>query len=564
MSNGESGARITHVHRVFKDNDPESATWIDVERIDELHLIVSGTQRVHYVFNWDLMEADDYAGPVKTIANPHDENNTIDIPVREIVHVKGPKGRVAHHFLNDETNQSRQTHSRRIYYHAIKDSYLIDKKPPRDPIEYLNALGSQDKNQFIDVEILDAYITGGYDRNDIHGFPLMLADGVTRSASGRRQRKIWDAKTDDPFMHEPLLPTDEEGGTPGFMFLRNPAAGPQIDPPWRLDPLQNIVNVSWARAAVFVAVTADGEMICGDVKAKDNQTWRSAGKMFGRYGNGSCIAVGVYDDNVVFVAAGYKNDNDVAGACIVASRDGLEWKEVKFVQDGAKLPVGSASSSFSAASGIVWNEAEKRFYVSCYERHNAMGFPPDLPPDYSGPPIPMFIEDGEHIYTSNDGFMWSDGGSLFRPDPGIGETYVSMLEAHYDKPVNEGDGGRIPDGIAGYDKSKGIKGVPQGAQGYIVQSHVGIKYSPDNLSGPFPNVVFSHKDPPDPDNPPPLPDGVVSDKCWAVAFTPGVWAAATDNSIQISFGGKDDKFESKYDAFCHGIVGADLSKVQRT
>jgi hypothetical protein len=242
---GSSGARITHVERIFQDGNSESNTWVDVERIDELHLIINGTQRVHYVFDWEPLESDGYVGPKKTIVNPNDENSRIDIPVRELVHLVTPKGKATQQFVNDETNESRETHSRRIYYHEIKDSYLVENKPPRDPQLYLNSLGNQDTDQFIDVEIMEAYITNGYDANDIHGHPQPLADGVPKGSSGTRQRKKWLGVTDDPFMNEPLLENDKEGGIPDFMFLRNPDAGPQIDPPWRLDPLQNIVNVAW-------------------------------------------------------------------------------------------------------------------------------------------------------------------------------------------------------------------------------------------------------------------------------------------------------------------------------
>src|SRR5215472_1341704 len=120
MSNGDrgdgsSGARAVHVQRIFQDRDPQSDIWVDVERIDELHLIIAGTQRVHYVFNWDVLESEEYDGPIKTIVDPNDENSKIDIPVHEVVHVVGPKGKVAHQFVNDATNQSRETHSRRIY-----------------------------------------------------------------------------------------------------------------------------------------------------------------------------------------------------------------------------------------------------------------------------------------------------------------------------------------------------------------------------------------------------------------------------------------------------------------
>ena len=247
-------ARTTHIFRIFQDGDSKSSTWVDVERIDELDLIVNNTQRYHYIFDWDPFEAPDYSGPSKKIVDPNDKNSKIDVPIRNAVNLVGPKGRVLHQFLNDETNQSRLTHSRRVYHHEIKAAYLVDGKPPSDPQQYLDSLGTQYKDQFIDVEILDAYRTTGYDRNDVHVFPLDLTDGVTRGSKGTRQTKNWLGKTDDPFMNEPIVPGDEEGGSPSFSFIRNPDAGPQIDPPVRLDPLQNIVNVNWASNIIVVFV----------------------------------------------------------------------------------------------------------------------------------------------------------------------------------------------------------------------------------------------------------------------------------------------------------------------
>jgi hypothetical protein len=157
-----------------------------------------------------------------------------------------------HYFLNDETNASRETHSRRIYHHEIKKNYLVNGGPPRDSETYHESLGEQDPDQFIDVEVLDAYWTNGDDANDLYQRHQGLQNGMAKGPKTvRGQRHQWVGTTNDPLLKDPLVIGDVAGGDPGFILQNNPQAGPTIDPPIRLDPLQNIVNIHWGGLAVI-------------------------------------------------------------------------------------------------------------------------------------------------------------------------------------------------------------------------------------------------------------------------------------------------------------------------
>jgi hypothetical protein len=239
MSNGDTG-RKAHIKRIYKTSDTD--VWVDVERIDELDVLIDGgRQRVHYKFDWTDIETKDK----KTLTDPHDQDNQIDVPIRASVRLEGPRGVRTHYFRNDSSNQSRKTHSRRVYHHEIKNEYLDGNEPPRDPAEYKQSLGAQDKDEFIDVELLDWYWLEGDMNRDVHGHAArVFRGGDAGSSSVRGQNQQWLGTVNDELLQDPMVENDEAGGDPAFDPITNPERQ-QIDPPWRLDPLQNIVNVSW-------------------------------------------------------------------------------------------------------------------------------------------------------------------------------------------------------------------------------------------------------------------------------------------------------------------------------
>jgi hypothetical protein len=237
-------ARKTHIIRLYKDDDPESDQWIDIERLDELYF-ESGRgpqyREKKWKFDWDNFDPDSKTVTKKQIVDPNDENNFIEVPVRNSVFVHEARGDQYYSykkkFLNNDSNRRRETVSRQVFYHEIKEEYLeVNGQPPSDPDDYLASLGEQDMDQWVEVELLKQYWTDQKDNHD--------AQGKLRSASAWQAKKwLYNDDDVDPLLRDPMLETDEVD--PDFVPKDNPTDGPIVDPPWRLDPLQNIVNISW-------------------------------------------------------------------------------------------------------------------------------------------------------------------------------------------------------------------------------------------------------------------------------------------------------------------------------
>jgi hypothetical protein len=239
---GGDGTRKTHIKRIYKNDDPDTGLWVDIERIDEL-TYTSGTgfaqQEKVWTFDWSSFSPNGEGVTKKKIQDPNDDSDpndpdaaVIEVPIRgQIVVTQGAKEQYqqyTHFFVNDKTNTSRTTHSRRVYHYDVPDDRLDENKnPPRDPQEYLNALGDKDDTQYLEVEILDEFLTNENENRDAHG----------QLKPSAWQEKRWLVNNaSDTLLH------DRDGDTSKDFATKNPADG-KIDPPWRLDPLQNIINV---------------------------------------------------------------------------------------------------------------------------------------------------------------------------------------------------------------------------------------------------------------------------------------------------------------------------------
>lgn len=275
MSNGETPVdtgeptsdnapfRTSHIFRVYQNDDPNSDVWIDVERIDELWRDTTkgrDGQASHWFFDWKIFVPEEAAK--KRITDPNDDSNYIDVPIRENYFVRSDIGGQAslYRFINDDTNKGRETHSRRIYFHEIKEGYLVDGKPPSDPEQYFNSLGEQDTDQYVDVEVIDRLWSAQKRLRDIHGHRIKTFQGLLAAIHQYTQKKKWISADTDRLLHEPLLSSDS--ADPNFVSKKNPDEQDDlvhIDPPWRLDPIQIIVNVSWSSglAAIFGPGTED-------------------------------------------------------------------------------------------------------------------------------------------------------------------------------------------------------------------------------------------------------------------------------------------------------------------
>lgn len=260
MSNGDEVTRKSHIKRIYQNDDTESSVWIDVERLDELRFVSRKDypwREKRWRFDWDTFNPDGENVTKKKVKQHRDDpdSDSIEVPVRDMVFVTEGREQkyqaYRHFFINNDSNSTRETHSRRIYHHDIAEESLDDQRnPPRDPDAYLNALSDQDEGQFIDVELLDKYWTNENESRDAHG----------NKKEGVWQEKKWllNDKDVDPLLKEPLLDSDKIN-LEDFQGINNPSGGGlgdvagsvTVDPPWRLDPLQNIINVNWGGLAVI-------------------------------------------------------------------------------------------------------------------------------------------------------------------------------------------------------------------------------------------------------------------------------------------------------------------------
>jgi hypothetical protein len=235
MSNGDH-VRKSHIHRIYQNDDITSPIWVDVERLDEFWT-TQGTgyawQEKHWVFDWASFNPD--TAKKKTISDPNDKSSTIDVPVRDKVTLETGSGynwqAYIHNFVNT-ADSVRSVNARKVYHYAVPDGVLDEnKQPPRNPDDYLNSLGDRDNSQYVRTEVIVSYRT-------------------TEGSGFRWQEKNWKPSSDgDPLLKDPLKdgePTDD--GVPG---IDDENGDGDVDPPWRLDPLQNIVNVSWLRPLWF-------------------------------------------------------------------------------------------------------------------------------------------------------------------------------------------------------------------------------------------------------------------------------------------------------------------------
>jgi hypothetical protein len=234
MSNGDH-VRKSHIHRIYQDDDQNSDTWIDIERIDEIWTTEKQNFpwiEKHWIFDWDSFDPDVTDGSVtkKEVHDPNAKTSTIKVPVRNQVLVETGKGfkwrQFRHIFVNTPENNTRTVHARKVLHYDVPDASLDDNKQPfRNPDDYLGSLGSVDKDQYVRAEVLDSYLT--------------------EEATGAAwQSKKWAVNSDDDsLLKDPLK--DDGGGAGGVPGIDDDNGAGDMDPPWRLDPLQNIVNVNW-------------------------------------------------------------------------------------------------------------------------------------------------------------------------------------------------------------------------------------------------------------------------------------------------------------------------------
>lgn len=222
---------MSHVVRIYEDDDTTSDTWVDVERIDRLVFDV-GTglayQRYVFTYDWSTFDpTDPNKAEIKKITKPDDESITLKVPIRTAIALEAGAGldyqRAAHAYGNDPDNITRVVHTRRVdRYDLASDAIDRNGQPPSAMADYINAvqLASKDDSQFLLVEI-------------IQEFTSTSGNGLIW------QKHIWGIDS----LSDPLLQFGNNDWV--RLFGSDQPDTTEVDPPWRLDPLQNIVNVSW-------------------------------------------------------------------------------------------------------------------------------------------------------------------------------------------------------------------------------------------------------------------------------------------------------------------------------
>jgi hypothetical protein len=339
-----SPTRKTHIKRIYKNDDPDTGLWIDIERIDEL-TYTSGTgfaqQTNVWTFDWESFDPNGEGVTKKKIQDPNDDTNpddpaaaVIEVPVRgQLLVTQGAKEQYQqynHFFVNDVTNSSRETHSRRVYHYDVPDDQLDENKnPPRDPQDYLNALGDKDSSQYLEVEILDAFSTNENETRDSHG---------RLKPSAWQERRWLVNNASDALLH------DRDGDTSKDFATNNPVDG-IVDPPWRLDPLQNIVNIGIGVGYSFLVAgfqwDGDGNSSSAPVLliSENGEVTQPLGEFF------QVNTQGMLDQS--------KNIIIVDSATGTLNRYANKNKELGFSRTGA-LPLAPAGASlFTTSDGLL-------------------------------------------------------------------------------------------------------------------------------------------------------------------------------------------------------------------
>jgi hypothetical protein len=173
--------RVSIIKRIYKDDDPKSGVWVDIERISKMTVTAPhpdnlGLQKIKYSFDWDKFDSDvehaagqdtDYI-EFKEISDPNDpptpgdpsSGTTIKIPLRRQLVIEDANNTYRLFFENHEDNKTRKVHTKRVYHYDIPDDQLDkDGQPPSDPTVYINLLtpDAKDDGQYIDVEIIDGH-----------------------------------------------------------------------------------------------------------------------------------------------------------------------------------------------------------------------------------------------------------------------------------------------------------------------------------------------------------------------------------------------------------------------
>lgn len=261
MATNAPESRKTHVTRIFgtnKDGDRLDDIWADVERMDVIknamqippdHQWVGAQRKLRWC---DDPTSDDYSAEgtpsrltvVMKVCDPEGNDDVNDpdewIPIRVIKGMRSKGGcgegmgegsmdRFLNQVTNEELQSARQVKVRRIVHHDTNIDDAAQAAADADP--ELKEYVVDSKNYTRDEESKD---TSQYVEHEIPLFIKHKGNTLIVEAMGRQTKLLNQYLIDES--EDATLEITGEGG---------------INPPYRLDPFQNIINVSFGLAAEF-------------------------------------------------------------------------------------------------------------------------------------------------------------------------------------------------------------------------------------------------------------------------------------------------------------------------
>lgn len=327
MATNKPPSRKTHITRIFgtnKNGDRLTDIYADMERIDSAESAMQVPpkdqwQKLKRKFRWcDDPDKEDYnpkGNPsrkteVIKVCDPESTDDVNDpeewIPIRVIKQVKAVIGgtqangqqsvdQFLNKAINEEIRTGRKVKVRRIVHYDTNIDDQAQAAADADPNrlefvissdDYTRNLESKDEAQYIEYEIVTEVSHTG---NSQH------------VKNQRRRTKL---------LNDYLIEESE----PATLKIRGEG---DINPPYRLDPYQNIVNISFqsSEVALLGSYPFAGPNVTATQSSRDGETWDT--KEFGANTSNATTGLGktVVCAESEFVAFGKPRDGD---ACFIA------------------------------------------------------------------------------------------------------------------------------------------------------------------------------------------------------------------------------------------------------
>jgi hypothetical protein len=202
-------------------------------------------------------------GSIKRITNPENSSQFVDLRIVDEIMLKHGRGGIFKRhrirFLNREPNDTRVVRTERVFYRAAD--------PEGNPVDG----PGNDEEQYLDVEIIERWATkhgkGGIykKRTNVTENEIEIDNREThivrihgKDEEGEDDPDVWiDVKRTDSFWMKHgrggiqrrqrvfvgWVEPEFDEASEDLQLIEGP--GESIDPPWRLDPLQEIINVHW-------------------------------------------------------------------------------------------------------------------------------------------------------------------------------------------------------------------------------------------------------------------------------------------------------------------------------